>query len=152
MTRFSQAKGRKVVSLATAGTVGQVHDFVVDPDGSRVLAVHLKKTDRKADVLRWSDVHAFGADAVTVADAARVVETPADVDALSGKTHRVLGKRVLSVAGAELGEVSDVEFDDTTGVVHALVLGPDDTATACRLVGVGSYAVVVELTGPTADA
>ncbi len=149
MTRFSDADGRKVVSIADAGTVGRVSGFVVDPDGSRVVALHLKKTEGKVDTLRWSDVRAFGADAVTVAEASAVTETPADVDALSGKTHRLLGKRALSVAGDELGEVVDVEFDDASGVVGAVVL-EDGTVVGCRLVGVGSYAVVLEPTGAAA--
>ena len=150
MTRFSEADGRKVVSIADAGTVGKVSGFVVDPAGSQVVALHLKKTEGKVDTLRWSDVRAFGADAVTVADASVVTATPADVDALSGKEHRLLGKRALSVAGDELGEVADVDFDDSSGVVGAVVLR-DGVEVACRLVGVGSYAVVLERTGAVAE-
>ena len=149
MTRFSEADGRKVVSIADAGTVGKVSGFVVDPAGSQVLALHLKKTEGKVDTVRWSDVRAFGADAVTVADASVVTATPADVDALSGKEHRLLGKRALSVSGDELGEVADVEFDDASGIVGAVVL-EGGSVVRCRVVGVGSYAVVVEPTGTPA--
>ena len=147
MTRFSEAKGRKVVSTSTAETLGRIGSFVVDGKQSRVLALSLRKTAGKADTLRWSDLHAFGADAATVNGAEAIVEATDDVTRWSDKAHRVLGKRVLSVGGDELGEVSDVEFDDATGVIGALMMN-DGEPTACRLVGVGSYAVVVDLAQP----
>lgn len=147
MTRFGDAKGRKVVSTSTAETLGRIGGFVVNAKESRVLALSLKKTAGKADTLRWPDLHAFGGDAVTVTGAQAIVEAGPDVTRWSDKAHRVLGKRVLSVGGDELGEVTDVEFDDTTGVIGALVLN-DGEPTACRLVGAGSYAVVVDLGQP----
>lgn len=141
MTRFSAAKGRKVVSTSTAATVGQVHAFVVDPQADAVIALRLRKTSG-GDALKWSDITGFGEDAVTVAQAELIAEAGAAVATRSEKAHRVLGKRVLTVAGDELGEVDDVEFDPTTGAVTALVLDDGELARG-RLVGVGSYAVVV---------
>ncbi len=144
MTRFSDAKGRKVVSTSTAATLGRIGSFVVDGRQSRVLALQLKKTEGKADTLRWADLHAFGADAVTVTGPDAIREAGEDVARWSDKAHRVLGKRVLSVGGDELGEVSDVEFDETSGAISALMMNGGEP-TPCRLVGAGSYAVVVEL-------
>lgn len=141
MTRFSEAKGRKVVSTATAETVGAVHDWVVDPTSASVLAMMLKKSGR-GDTLRWSDVTSFGADAVTVTDAEKITEAGDDVAALLGKDHRILGKRVLTTNGDELGDVSDVEFDADSGAIISLDLHGGGSVTT-RLVGVGSYAVVV---------
>lgn len=143
MIRFSAAKGRKVVSTSTAATVGQVHTFVVDPKADAVIALRLKKTS-SGDALSWSDITGFGEDAVTVAKAELITEANAQVAARSEKAHRVLGKRVLTVAGDELGEVDDVEFDPKTGGITALVLDDGELARG-RLVGVGSYAVVVEI-------
>jgi len=139
--RFSAAKRRQVVSTSSAGTVGRVDDFVVDPVSRSVLAVTVRKAQH-GDTLRWSDLTAFGADAVTVDDASRITEATQDVKALTGKHHHVLGKRVLSTGGDELGSVADVEFDPGSGTVTALVLGSGEVAGS-RLVGVGSYAVVV---------
>jgi uncharacterized protein YrrD len=139
---FSDAKGRKVVSSATAATVGKVSRFVVDPATRAVVAVELKKTD-SGDVLRWSDITAFGADAVTVADQGRIGDGGEDVKALSDKAHRVLGKRVLTSTGDELGKVDDVDFDPQSGALTALLVDKGDEVAATRLLGVGSYAVVV---------
>jgi uncharacterized protein YrrD len=139
--RFSDAAGRQVVSTSTAETLGSVDEFVVYPPSHAVVALLLKKT-AAGDTLLWSDLTAFGADAVTVSGADKLTAPRADLVALSGKDHRLLGKRVLSTAGDELGTVDDVEFDPDTGIITALVLAGGDVA-GVRLIGVGSYAVIV---------
>lgn len=138
---FSDAKGRKVVSTSTAETVGKVTEFVVDPSSRSVIAVHVKKA-ASGDTLRWGDITGFGEDAVTVPGADAIVASPPEVAALSDKAHRVLGKRVLDSRGDDLGEVEDVDFDHTDGTITALVLA-GTRVSGTRLVGVGSYAVVV---------
>lgn len=140
--RFSDASGRKVVSTSTAETVGKVDEFIVDPKSRSILAVELKKTG-EGSTLRWSDIIGFGADAVTVAAAEKLTDGGDDVEALAGKDHRVLGKRVLSTKGDELGKVKDVEFDPRSGSITALVLDSGQV-DGINLVGVGSYAVVVQ--------
>lgn len=140
--RFSAASGRQVVSTSTAATVGKVDEFVVDPRRRAVIAMLLKKTG-SGEVLRWTDLTAFGEDAVTVPGADKIGDADPEITSLSGKDHRMLGKRVLSTLGDELGSVADVEFDPETGVITALVLG-DGSIEGVRLVGVGSYAVVVQ--------
>lgn len=144
---FSDAKGRKVVSTSTAETVGKVREFVVDPASRSVIAIHLKKAE-SGETLRWSDITGFGEDAVTVSGADVITAAPADVAALSDKAHRVLGKRVLDSRGDDLGEVKDVDFDHTDGSITALVLAGGRVAGS-RLVGIGSYAVVVRAEATT---
>jgi sporulation protein YlmC with PRC-barrel domain len=139
---FSDARGRKVVSSSTAATVGKVSRFVVDPATRAVVGVELKKTEH-GDMLRWSDITAFGADAVTVTGPDKIGDGGDTVKALSGKAHRVLGKRLLTSTGDELGKVADVDFDPQSGVVVALLLDDGSEVPGSRLVGVGSYAVVV---------
>jgi sporulation protein YlmC with PRC-barrel domain len=65
-----------------------------------------------------------------------------EITGLVGKDHQLLGKRVLSTGGDDLGKVADTEFDPDTGAVTALVLTSGEIA-GTHLVGVGSYAVVV---------
>jgi sporulation protein YlmC with PRC-barrel domain len=141
MTLFSAATGRQVVSTSTAVTLGKIDEFVIDPHARAIVAVTLKKTDG-GDTLRWSDITAFGADAVTVAGADRLSASPPELAALSGKDHRILGKRVLATTGDELGSVDDVEFDPRTGAITALAL-TSGRVDGVHLIAVGSYAVVV---------
>lgn len=140
--RFSDAKGHKVVDKSTATTVGQVRGFLVDPRSRSVAALRLKKTDR-GDVLRWSDLTAFGVDAITIGDSAAITELDDELEAFRGKRRRLLKKRVLTTGGDELGEVADVEFDPDTGTLTTILL-QDGEVAADRLVGIGSYAVVVQ--------
>ncbi len=139
--RFSEAMGRKVVSTSTADTVGKVDGFVVDPSTRTVLALEVHKAE-SGDVLRWADVGSFGVDAVTVVADDAITEADDQVTALLGKDHRLVGKRVLSTEGDELGKVEDVEFEPGSGAVTLLVLDRGEVA-GVRLRGVGSYAVVV---------
>jgi sporulation protein YlmC with PRC-barrel domain len=139
---FSQARKRKVVSSSTAETIGKVSDFVVDPATRSVVAVTLKKSE-DGDVLRWADLTAFGTDAVTVTGADKVRTGDERVQELSGKDHRLLGKRVLTSGGDELGKLDDVGFDAETGGLTTLLVEDGPEVPAERLLGVGSFAVVV---------
>ena len=111
--RFSEADGQKIVSTATADTVGKVGTFVVDPRSRTVVAVTVKKS-AGGDLLRWPDIYAFGQDAVTVTGAEKLVNPDPDLAALADKSHELIGKRVLTTAGDEIGKTVDVEFDPAT--------------------------------------
>ena len=143
---FSEARGRKVVSTSTAETVGKIDDYVVDQASHAVVALTLKKSG-SGDTLRWSAMTAFGTDAVTVVGAEVITPADDEIAALKGKGHRLVGGRVLSSLGDEMGKVADVEFDPETGIITALHLD-DQQVEGVRLIGVGSYAVVVEAAGP----
>lgn len=140
--RFSEAKGQKVISTTGATTVGKVHDLVVDPRTAQVVALTLKKTEGDGDTLTWANMKSFGRDAVTVDSADLITDAEGDIAVLSDKHHRVMGKRVLSENGDELGSVKDIEFDPDTGAVRALVTDHDEVAGE-RMLGLGSYALVV---------
>jgi sporulation protein YlmC with PRC-barrel domain len=140
--RWSDAKGRKVVSTSDAATVGKVSDVVVDAASGRVVAVLLKKTSGDGDTLLWPDIASFGVDAVTVEGEQAVSVAGEPVTTLRHKDRAVLGKRVLTTDGDELGKVKDLDFDAETGRLNALVVGGAEVS-ATRLLDAGAYAVVV---------
>ncbi len=140
--RFSEAQGRKVVSTSTAATVGVVDGFVVDPDAGSVLALELRSAS-SGDILPWAAIQSFGADAVTVESPDAATAADESVAALRGKQHHLIGKRVLTTDGDEDGAVFDVDFDPETGAIIRLLGDEDRDVPGSRLVGVGSYAVVV---------
>ena len=84
---FSKANRHKVVSSSTAATVAKVSGFVVDPVSRSVVAVRLKKAE-KGEFLRWADLVAFGADAVTVTDDSVIGDGGPDVSALAEDERR----------------------------------------------------------------
>jgi sporulation protein YlmC with PRC-barrel domain len=140
--RFSEARGRTVMSTSTAETVGKVDGFLVDAATRCVVGLRLKKTPGDRDTVAWADLAAFGVDAVTVADVDRLQIAEGRLAELQGKERSLLGKRLLEESGDELGEVEDVEFDAATGAL-TLLRTKTEEVDAGRLRGVGSYAVVV---------
>jgi uncharacterized protein YrrD len=140
---FSQARKRDVVDTATATRIARVDGFVVLPGPARVALLRLGKVSGAGTLLAWDDVQGFGPDAVTVATDA--VIRPAR-DALEQRAEdndlEILGKRVLTERGMELGTVTDVDFDPDTGSITTLVT-KTETIAGERLIGLGGYAAVV---------
>ncbi|MGH3722265.1 MAG: hypothetical protein ACRDRI_26195 [Pseudonocardiaceae bacterium] len=141
---FSQARKRDVVNTATATRVARVDGFVVLPGPARVALLRLGKVHSAAGtLLAWEDLQGFGPDAVTVATDA--VIRPAR-DAVEQRAEdndlEIVGKRMLTERGMELGPVIDVDFDPDTGAVTSLIT-KTETIEGRRLVGLGGYAVVV---------
>jgi uncharacterized protein YrrD len=140
---FSQARKRPVVNTATATRVARVDSFVVLPGPARVALLRLGKVSGAGTLLSWDDVQGFGPDAVTVATDA--VIRPAR-DGLEQRAEdndlEIVGKRLLSEQGTELGTVTDVDFDPETGTVTSLIT-KTDTISGQRLIGLGGYAAVV---------
>lgn len=140
---FSQARKRDVVNTATATRVARVDGFVVLTGPARVALLRLGKVKGAGTLLGWDDVQGFGPDAVTVSTDA--VIRPAR-DALEQRAENsdleILGKRVLTERGTELGTVTDVDFDPETGAVTSLIT-KTETIPGQRLIGLGNYAAVV---------
>lgn len=143
---YSDLKGRKLVDTSSADTVGKVDGFLLDPATRSVAALEFKKTD-SGSIVAWSDLTAVGADAVTVAGASVIVAADGTMADLASKDGTVLKKRVLTLAGDDLGSVHDIDLDPETGALVSLILGDKKHQTSVegsRLLGVGSYAVVVK--------
>ncbi len=139
---FSEAVGQRVVSTTSAATVGHVGSLVIDAAAQRVVALSLKKTPVSGTLLPWSDVTAFGVDAVTVTSESQIIEEQGEYAELNSKAHVILRKRILNTAGLQVGTVRDVDFDPADGRILG-ILTDDQPIDGQTLLGVGSYAVVV---------
>ncbi|WP_267243399.1 PRC-barrel domain-containing protein [Streptomyces sp. PR69] len=144
---FSHILGFAVVSVTTAETVGSVTACAVAPSPARVTALRLKTRGHGGHVLPWDDIRSIGADAVTVRDLDLIV---AEKDIAAGdpidKVHDPVGKPVLTEAGELKGAVADVDFDESDGSIRRLITD-DEEIPGERLLGAGSYAVVVSAPG-----
>ena len=136
--RWKQAIGKEVINTETAETIGKVDGLIADPESSTVVAFVVGDK-----VVSWSDSGGMGQDAVTVKETAMVREPSA------GREQRVLdgdldplGKTVITEDGLAMGSVSNIDFDSDSGAIRRLVMADDDIA-GDRLMGIGSYAVVV---------
>jgi sporulation protein YlmC with PRC-barrel domain len=140
---FRRAAGRTVLSRASAQELGTVDHLLLDAQRPQITAVIIGK-GKKAQLVEWAHLSGFGPDAVMVRDEA-ALRPPADDReraAADGKLD-LLGKRVLTEKGNELGPVDDVTFDPDTGALATLRLGDREIPAEC-LLGSGSYAIVVD--------
>jgi len=131
------------VSRASAEELGELTHIVVDVARRQVTALVAGK-GRKAVLVDWDQVSGFGPDAVMVTDESALHPPRDDHEsaAADGKLDLV-GKRVLSDMGEDLGETSDVVFEPASGAVETLVVGARELP-ATSVLGAGSYAVVVK--------
>ncbi|MGW5638588.1 PRC-barrel domain-containing protein [Streptomyces sp. NPDC003832] len=141
---LSELTDRPVMDTTEAQRIGLVDGLVIAPQPARVLALRLKKTNGGGTLLTWAYVHAIGPDAVM----ARVNAREADAEDLTDHAaacRRLVGRRVLSDHGTEIGTLRDIDFDPESGRVLNL-LTASDSLPAHTLIGVGAYAVVVRQT------
>jgi sporulation protein YlmC with PRC-barrel domain len=140
---FKRSAGRKVVSRSSAKELGAVSHLLVDARQVRIAAIVIGRGN-KAQLAEWAQVSGFGPDAVMVVDDG-ALRPPADDReraAAEGKLELV-GKRVLSERGNELGELDDVTFDADTGALEELLIGDRRIQATRSLLGCGSYAAVL---------
>ncbi len=142
MIRFSDISGNPVMDTATATAVGKVAAPIVDPVTQRVIAFRVKKSKGAGAVVLWEGLAGLGPDALTVDSVERLADPPAQWKHRADSRLDVLGRIVLTEHGHLLGKVRDVEFDPTDGRVTSLML-KDAFVDGERLLGIGSYAVVV---------
>lgn len=111
--RAADLIGLPVVTIGSGEDVAEVRDVVYDGDQHRLVGFTLNKrgtfAGRLADVLPAKSIAAIGADAVMVTDDAAITEsaTPELLER-PGDAVSVIGNRVVSSDGDELGEVVGV--------------------------------------------
>ena len=127
MTHVMRARdiiGLPVVTIASGEDVAEVRDVVFDGDHHQLMGFTLNKrgffSGRMKSVLACGSVCAIGAQAVMVADASAVADDAA-AEQLGelASTRSVIGNRVLSADGHDLGEVVAV-IVATGGVPRAV--------------------------------
>ncbi len=130
---LSELRGRRVVSRATAETLGEVSDLRLSSNPSAVASLQVGK-GRKAGSVAWAQIVGVGPDAVVVTDDDAASDQP--------ETVSPVGRLVLSELGNEAGTVTDVEFDETSGLLISLAT---DSALVegDRLLADGPYAIIV---------
>lgn len=139
MRRLSQAVGTKVMSRASAQRAGKLERLIVDAPPRRIVALQIGRSE----LADWAAVSGVGTDAVVVEgeDSVRSAADAREERALDGDFDWK-GKRVLSDRGNSMGKVTDVEFDEVTGLLLA-VETTEGRLAADRLQALGSYCLVV---------
>ena len=134
--RASEIGQRPVVTMA-GDDVAQVKDIVYAPDGGAVVGFTLAGRGRFAGPLKqalpWRSVVALGSGAVMIADEG-VLEPTGEVlgsGPSRGPGGDIMGSRVLTDGGTDLGHVIDVIIEvDSTGGRECDVVGYEIEASA----------------------
>ncbi|MEU3414194.1 MULTISPECIES: PRC-barrel domain-containing protein [unclassified Streptomyces] len=138
MMLFTQAQGLPVITADEAEPLGRVESLTIDAHTGSIACLRLSGAPKHLSTIAWHAIEAVGRDAVIVRS-----RTATDVGHSSLPAHQeALGRRVLTEHGSEHGTVKDIAFDNTTGRIHTLYTALGDIS-GDRLLGVGSYAVVV---------
>lgn len=135
--------GEKVVSKASAETLGSVDGVVIDAASRTITGLQLGR-GRKAKIVPWARVSGVGTAAVIVEedDALRDPADGVEQRFASGDVT-LIGGLVLSDRGNSRGTVADVEYDADTGALTSIHTSQSTTIDAERLRAVGGYAWVV---------
>jgi sporulation protein YlmC with PRC-barrel domain len=142
--RWNSLRGTTVVDSGDATSLGTIAAAVMSFDGSATIeAFVVDGSDNGRVVLPFAAVSEFGRDAVTVdgRSSFRSPEDDPEREAVFG-AHRVIGKRVITDTGVDMGTASDLVFDTSSGACERIILADDDIP-AGRLLGVGRFAVIV---------
>ncbi|MGV9562808.1 PRC-barrel domain-containing protein [Streptomyces sp. NPDC003480] len=117
LTGARELTGRPVVTLG-GDAVAQVRDTVFDGPAGRITGFTLSGRGLLAGPLRkslpWGAVHALGRHAVLIRDREVLAEPSAVVARKEAAHGQVLGARVLTDAGTEIGVVLDVVVEGGT--------------------------------------
>ena len=101
--RFREGHGHTVVSTDTAETIGRVDAYVVDPAARAVVALRLGKVRGDRAYLSWTDLRAFGPDAVTTDSADRLRDAAGESEEHAASSDlQLIGKLVLTNSGVAL--------------------------------------------------
>jgi uncharacterized protein YrrD len=131
LMRATSLVGLPVVTTNTGEDIAETRDVIYLPDQGRVAGFTLNKRGRLAgrlkNVLSFAQVHAVGRDAVMVTDAAMLDTPEGEAAAQNAKGRNVIGNRVLTDAGKELGVVRDLIVEMNRGEVIGYELEGETT-------------------------
>lgn len=113
--------GKDILSLEDGSRLQNVTDLITDPAGQRLVALVVDEGGlmSSARVVPIEAVSAFGKDAVVIQGAGAVIATSENdaLRAIVDDDEKILGKKVFTTNGEDLGSVADIYFDETTGAV-----------------------------------
>lgn len=147
--RWRKSLGKPVIDRSSGETIGEVTTLIASVESHRITGIVVD--DRIAP---WSTTRGIGHDAVTVPSVDALTEpTDGDEKRIVDGDVDPLGRSVYTEDGFALGSLTDIDFDADTGEIGRLLLADDDLAGS-RMLGIGSFAVVVrsrDRTGAEAD-
>jgi sporulation protein YlmC with PRC-barrel domain len=145
MMLLSQILGHPVISAEDARPAGAVAGLGIDPRTGRITELYLRDTGQAGDTVAWAQVRGVGPDAVII-DAVGGDHGTARPRAEKNAEKKLLGKRILTEYGEDIGTLTDLTFDPETGGIGELHIGREQVPGGL-LLGLGPYALVIAAGG-----
>ena len=115
----------KVLTLNSGAEIAKVHDVIYDPRENKVKALVVDEGGWFSDakVILISDVKNIGEDAVVI-ESEELIKKTSDVEQkvsnIANNNDFLTKTKIVTEDGKELGHVTDLFFDDKTGIVSQL--------------------------------
>jgi uncharacterized protein YrrD len=114
--------GLKIISLQNGKELGQVKDLVYDPDEIKMTALIVEEGGifSEAKLIPFNEIRNIGDDAVIIESAnkiKKISEIDSKISQIAKANTYITNTKVLTNNGIELGTVSDLLLDPTTGIV-----------------------------------
>lgn len=120
--------GSKLVSLDNGKTIGEIVDWIIDPDNKKISALTVKEPGlfKKLKVITTIDIIEYGPSIVVVRNRNAIV-FPKEIVRLkniSNPKKRVIGSQVKTVSNKILGTIEDLLFETTDSTIQKLYVKP----------------------------
>jgi sporulation protein YlmC with PRC-barrel domain len=149
--RLSQLIGQRVVTRDGGHLLGGIERVLLDVGRGAISVAQLQPPTGGQVIFEWSAVAEIGRDAV-IASESRTREPEGELEQrLVRGELELMGKTVLTEEGSSLGELEDLEIDESSGQVIRIQL-PNLVVPVDRFVAVGPDVVIIAATmaNPTA--
>lgn len=116
--------GKDVLSLADGVRIHSVKDLIIGEENDSIVALLVDEGGlfSGSTVVPIESVRSFGKDAVVIADASAVVAASSlpRVHTIIDRKESLLGKKVFTDEGQQLGTIGDMYFNETDGQIVGL--------------------------------
>ncbi len=123
VVKYSEIVGLPVLCIETGKRVGIVKDVIFIPVKKCVYGFQLERTgaDLRNRLIRLDDVASIGSDAMVINSRSCIITAKdAENDEEYESRGKVIGLRIFTKTGRDLGVIEDVLFDCTTGRIEGV--------------------------------
>lgn len=125
MEKYSEVIGLPVICIENGKKLGVIEDMIFCPKLKQIQALLLERKGYqiRKKVLLMKDIHRMGKDAVVVKDCTCLTDMKkAEAEKEIKDKGNVLGLRIYTKTGEDIGVVKDVLFDYQTGTIEGVEL------------------------------
>jgi uncharacterized protein YrrD len=125
---ISEVVGSKLVDLDKSQTIGEIVNWVINPTDRRLSALIIRRAGvfAKTTVVTTTDIIEYGPQMVVVKSQAAVIppEEVRGLPQLIKSRHRIMGEKVETKSGKNIGRVEDVLFETIDSSLQKFYIKP----------------------------